>query len=187
MVDSQMRRPQTVEEWFAETDPELLIAALKNRSDDHRLRRLACSFAREAWQWLTDERSRHAVIVAERFALGEATQDELAAAEREAIAVLDNGGFPFVAANLPTREGRVAWYAARCAANAAGTRALTSTTNSAAWFAASLACEALGAAQFEHEGVVYANDPRWSVHRENAARCCALVREEFPESPFPLH
>jgi hypothetical protein len=179
--------PTTVEEWFSETNPGLLIAALKNRADDHRLRRLACVFAREAWRWLADERSRHAVEVAERHAREAASDAELAAAERDATAVLDNGGFACLSAPRASREKRVAWAAARCAANAAMTRPLSSATASAAWFAAQLAREALEEALFEDAGVYRASDPGWSIHREHDQRLCTLIRDAFQETPFPVH
>ena len=50
-----------------------------------RLARLyACACARQVWHLLTDERSRAVIDVAERFAVGAATQDELKAAARDA-------------------------------------------------------------------------------------------------------
>jgi hypothetical protein len=182
-----MSVPTTVDEWFSEAQPGLLIAALKNRADDNRLRRLACTFAREAWQWLADERSRRAVEVAERYAHGGASDAELATAERDATAVLGTGSFAFLSAPRASREGRVAWHAARCAANAATTRPFSSTTSSAAWFAAQFACEALSSALFEDTGAYRASDPRWALHRVHDQRLCALVRREFPDSPFPVH
>jgi len=171
--------------WLTEIDPELLIAALQNRADEQRLRRLACAFARAAWPWLTDERSRHAVEVAERFASGTANHAELVAAETLAKAVLDNGGIPFIGNIGGSQPESVRWYAARCAANAANTRAWTSTTNSASWFAAMLACEALSEAMFEDAGVTQILHPRWITESEESeAILCAIIRAEFSESPF---
>ena len=89
------------------------------------LRLWACWCVRQQWHLLTDERSRNAIVVAERFAHGEATRGELAAA----------------------------WAAARDAARAAARSAARDAALSAAWAAASNAqnaeldrvmCAALG-------------------------------------------
>ena len=41
------------------------------------LRLFACWCARQVWHLLTDERSKNAIVVAEKYAVGEATTDEL--------------------------------------------------------------------------------------------------------------
>lgn len=77
--------------WKACKNPEWMLWALQNsgiKVNDKKLRLFACTCVRETpladgrkvWDLLTDERSRRAVEVAERFARGEATQEELAAA-----------------------------------------------------------------------------------------------------------
>ncbi len=48
--------------------------------NDKTLRLFACWCVRQVWDLLTDERSRNAVEVSEKFARGEATSEELAAA-----------------------------------------------------------------------------------------------------------
>jgi hypothetical protein len=97
----------TMEEaWDKCTNNEWLawIATRKGVFDDRTLRLFACWCVRQAWHLLTDERSRNAVEVAERFANGEATQKELAAAWYAAWAAAWAAAWD------------AAWYAARDAA-----------------------------------------------------------------------
>ena len=51
---------------------------------DKLARLFACQCVRQVWHLLTDERSRTAIEVAERYAVGEATHDDLKAAARSA-------------------------------------------------------------------------------------------------------
>ena len=51
---------------------------------DRLARLFACWCLRQVWHLLTDERSRTAIEVAERYAVGEATHDDLKAAARSA-------------------------------------------------------------------------------------------------------
>ncbi len=77
--------------WEKCQNPDWMLWALNAagiKVSDKKLRLFACSCIRETplpdgrkvWDLLTDERSRRVVEVAERFANGEATQEELAAA-----------------------------------------------------------------------------------------------------------
>jgi hypothetical protein len=94
-------------EWIA-TRPGVL--------EDRELRLYACWCARQIWHLLTDERSRTAVEVAERHAMGAATAEELAAAMAAAAAAAS----PARAASLIRSAARAAWAAwaawASCAA-----------------------------------------------------------------------
>jgi hypothetical protein len=56
---------------------------------DRDLRLFACWCCRQVWHLLTDERSRHAVEVSERYAVGKATENELSAARAAARAAAD--------------------------------------------------------------------------------------------------
>ena len=80
--------------------------------NDKNLILFACWCVRQVWHLLTDERSRNAVVVAEKYANGDATQEELAAA------------------------GDAAWAAARVAAWAAAWDARDA-ARAAAWDAQS--------------------------------------------------
>ena len=65
------------------------IATRRCVLDSKDLRLFACWCVRQVWHLLQDDRSRHAVEVAERYAHGEATSDELATARVAAVAAED--------------------------------------------------------------------------------------------------
>ena len=89
-------------------------------NDERVLRLYACWCVRQVWHLLTDECSRTAVEVAERFAVGEATRDELGAA---ADAAWGAARAAADAARAAAARAAAAWDAAADAARAAAARA----------------------------------------------------------------
>ena len=83
------------------------IATRSGVLTDRELRLYACWRVRQIWHLLSDERSRHAVEVAERHARGQASDADLSAASREAWAA------------AAAWAAATAWAAAREAARAA--------------------------------------------------------------------
>src|SRR5437764_12191521 len=67
----------TEEEWLACTDPQLMLEHLDGRASDRKVRLYACAWAWEVWRLLGDERSREAVLTAERYADGLVSRSEL--------------------------------------------------------------------------------------------------------------
>jgi hypothetical protein len=74
----------TEAEWLASTQPEPMLEFLRGKANERKLRLFAVACCRRVWHLLVDERSRKAVEVAERFADGAATDQELEAAKHEA-------------------------------------------------------------------------------------------------------
>jgi hypothetical protein len=70
----------TEAEWLASDDPQRLWGFVSEGANDRRWRLLAVALCRCAWPLLLDGRSRAAVEVAERYADGEASEDERVAA-----------------------------------------------------------------------------------------------------------
>jgi hypothetical protein len=81
----------TEKEWFACVDHQPMLRFLHGRASDRKLRLLAVACCRHYGRWLTDERCRTAVLVAERFADGLTTLTELAEAE-ETVWQADQAG-----------------------------------------------------------------------------------------------
>ena len=70
----------TEAEWLASTDPRPMLEYLRGKVSDRKLRLFACACARQSRHLLDDQRSRTAVEVAEKYADGLATKEELVAA-----------------------------------------------------------------------------------------------------------
>jgi len=71
----------TEQEWAECTDPQPMLAFLKGKVSDRKLRLFAIACCRRMW-YLLPEWGRRAVGVAERFAEGTADEEELTAARR---------------------------------------------------------------------------------------------------------
>lgn len=71
----------TESDWLAGNDVQRMLAFLTDRAGERPLRLFACACCRQAWHLLPD-RMRWLVTVAERFADGLATPEELFDAEQ---------------------------------------------------------------------------------------------------------
>lgn len=71
----------TESEWLASDCDHLMYEFIRRPADRRKLRLFACACCRRIWDLLTDERSRAAVEVSERYADGRATKQELSAAQ----------------------------------------------------------------------------------------------------------
>jgi hypothetical protein len=65
----------TESEWLTSTDPLAMLHFV--RTSDRKLRLFACACCRRIWHLLTDERDRNGVVIAERYADGLATLDDI--------------------------------------------------------------------------------------------------------------
>ncbi len=121
---------KTMQDVWATARPEWLVWVTTRQgvSDDRTLRLFGVFCARSVEHLMTDQRSRDAIDVAERFAKGEATAEELSAAWSAARAASDAARAASAAAWAAARAA--AWSAARAASDAA--RA----ASAAAWAAA---------------------------------------------------
>ena len=158
----------TMDDVWERANPEWLIwvATRDGVLEDKTLRLFACFCARQIWPLLEDERSRNAVLVAEKFADGDATEDDLTAACAAARAAERDA--EQASAWDATRVAACA--AARAAARAAAWDAACAAARDAAWDAAR---DASWAASWDASWAA-AWDAAWDAARD-AARCAARV------------
>lgn len=84
-MDTRKRMTET--QWHQCSDPDQLLwhRPLKDRLSERKLRLFACSCCRRIWDRVTDERSRNVVAVAERYADGKVTLEELVLAREKSL------------------------------------------------------------------------------------------------------
>jgi hypothetical protein len=112
--------------WATCWDPRVLLAALRGRASDRKLRLFACACVRRIWHLLGDPRSRAAVEIVERHTDGKAGARELTAAWAAAATAAgdDRGG---------TAARNAAANAAMAAESAAGTDAWAVARDVSCW------------------------------------------------------
>ena len=91
----------TEAEWLAANSPWRMLRSLQFTQSDRKQRLAAVAICRHIWHLLTDERSRHAVLVGERYADGLAEKQELLGADTDADAACHE---------TPSCEARAAWF-----------------------------------------------------------------------------
>ncbi len=114
--DWAMANCKTMQEaWDRAPEPEWVvwIATRPGVLTERELRLFMCFCARQNWHMLTDPRSRNAVEVAERYANGQASQEELAAAWAAALEAWEAAWASRTAARTAARTAvAVAWVVA---------------------------------------------------------------------------
>jgi Imm-5 like putative immunity protein len=93
----------TEAEWLACAEPLQMFGFVRSRGTLRKEWLLACAGCRVVWTRLPDDRSREAVEVAERFADGKASVEELKTAASKAIAAAVE------TKSSPTDDSRVNW------------------------------------------------------------------------------
>jgi hypothetical protein len=79
--------PRTQAEWLACGDPNPMLEIMRSKASDRKVRLFAVGCCRLTLTDLTPDRSRHAVEIAERFADGLASKEELLGARTMAFYV----------------------------------------------------------------------------------------------------
>lgn len=96
----------TESDWLACTNPKAMLECVRPTASDRRYRLFAAACCRRVWHTLTDERSRQAIETIERFADGQASDEERETAQAIAAQVRNLGGIlAKFAASISARHG----------------------------------------------------------------------------------
>lgn len=119
----------TEQDWLQSNDPEAMLLQVRGVAGARELRLFACACCRRIWHLLSDERSRNAVEMSERYASGQASAEDLRLARTAAKDVLKRPhGINIQAARAAVRAAAqdpvdssdtLLWYAVRVGARAA--------------------------------------------------------------------
>jgi hypothetical protein len=104
-------------QWQTCRNPEAMLNYLTDKASPRKLRLYAVGCCRRIWNHLRDDRCRHAVETAQRFADGQAAAEDLSAAERIVASVArvwGDIGSPL--ARATTAIGGAAWACTRASA-----------------------------------------------------------------------
>jgi hypothetical protein len=124
----------TEAEWLAGTEPEQLLAFIRAKASERKLRLFACACCRRIWGLLSDDRSRKAVMTVERFADGLVTRQQLRAARAyaaDAYAFAQGGSYYAPAAHAAACAAEEVGEAACCAAGHPAIRNIEETAQAA--------------------------------------------------------
>jgi hypothetical protein len=173
----------TEAEWGACAGPKRMLEHLRGRAGDRKWRLFACGCCRRFWQLLADDRSRNAVEVAERYADGLSTAEEMGAAKAGAEEVWRSQWVYGDTENPP------AAYAAGGAATAAFPIAGHRMAESAVWAGQGCGGRRERRAQSDLFRCVFGNpfrpaavDPSWPAWNGGAVR--NLARTIYDERAF---
>ena len=163
----------TETEWIACTDPTPMLDHLRGGLGERKLRLFAVACCRRVWHLLIDERARHAVEVAERYADGLASKGDLDIA-RDAFRDAQSEAFS-ASVDFPTGEKA----AIHCAYVAFSFTAITDGWS--AYGPSHYAATAAGWAACGSRGVVEAQDSAAFAAADRAERegQAALLRDIF--------
>jgi hypothetical protein len=106
-------------EWLMATEPGPMLRFLQHRGSPRKLRLFAFACCRRIWDLLPDGACREVVLVAEQYADGQASRQDLVEARRAARSVIATKAATRVVAEVASITYRNAFTAAQGAANLA--------------------------------------------------------------------
>lgn len=173
----------TEAEWLVCSKPEAMLGLLTTRGSDRQFRLFGCCCCHAVLTLLSDERSRRAVAVAERYADGDADKDELEDARRESREAVRY----VTGLNYASSHGRVMASYARTVAKRSAEAVADVVGKSVGKVAAAISSAALEAAAEAAglEGGQQGQAPLFRHSRLEADRAqqAAFLRDIFPFRP----